>query len=311
MCVHPQYAANVNWVDRLNTDYLLQIAANGLHSGMMYAVLAYGYTLAFIVTKRVNLAHGAVFALSGQVLVMGTQLGYDGLILTLPAALTLGVTISAFISSIALLALSAGVMSRFVSSNPNMMITATLGVAIVLMEAVRIGADGQDMWLPPLLSDTVHLFGPTITVMQLVNIIIMTLAIVMGQIVLERTSAGRYLRAVADDPLAASLGGVNVNTVIQQAIFWGGGFAAVSGILAVLYFGNMSFGAGLVFGLKVLFITSAGGFSKPIHAACGAFLYGEAESFWDGYFPIAWREAIFYAFLALILCLRQSGRIRV
>jgi branched-chain amino acid transport system permease protein len=295
----------------LNITYLFQIAANGLHSGMMYAVLAYGYVLAFTVTKRVNLAHGAVFALSGQVLVMGTQLGYNGLILTLPSALMMGVLISALLSVITLVALSAGVISRFISSNPNMMITATLGVAIILMEAVRIGADGKDFWLPPLLSEPVHIFGSSVTTMQFTNIVIMIFILVGAQIVLEKTSAGRYLRAVADDPKAASLTGVNVNKVIQQAIFWGGAFAAVSGVLAVLYFGNMSFGAGLVFGLKVLFITAAGGFSRPIHAACGAFLYGEAESFWDGYFPIAWREAVFYTFLALILCLRQSGRLRI
>ena len=79
-------------------------------------------------------------------------------------------------------------------------------------------------------------------------------------------------------------------------------------MLATLYFGNMSFGAGLTYGLKVLFIASAGGFSRPLDAAAGAFLFGQAESLWDGYFPILWRELAFYSALAAILCLRTENR---
>jgi branched-chain amino acid transport system permease protein len=76
----------------------------------------------------------------------------------------------------------------------------------------------------------------------------------------------------------------------------------------LLYFGNMSFGAGLTYGLKVLFIAAAGGFSTPRNSAIGAFLFGEAESIWDGYLPILWREPVFYGALAIVLCLRCSER---
>ncbi len=76
------------------------------------------------------------------------------------------------------------------------------------------------------------------------------------------------------------------------------------GYLALLYFGNMSFGAGLTYGLKVLFIAAAGGFSTPRMAALAAFCFGEAESLWDGYLPIMWRETFFYCGLSLLLILR-------
>jgi len=75
------------------------------------------------------------------------------------------------------------------------------------------------------------------------------------------------------------------------------------GIMTLLHFGNMSFGAGLSYGIKVLFIAAAGGFTSPRNAALSAFLFGEAEALWDGYLPIMWREAYLYGFLALMLVL--------
>jgi branched-chain amino acid transport system permease protein len=296
----------------LNITYALQIAANGLHNGMIYAVLAYSYVLIYTVNKRANLAHGAVFALSGQLLVMATNLGYNVLILTLAASIVLGAIVSALISATALFALAKVIMPRFIARGPNMMIVATLGVALILLESVRIGSDARELWLPPVLSQHVKLLpftsGPTIIAVQAINIACFAALIFAAHLILERSAAGRYLRAVADDAGVAALLGINVARVQFNTVFWGSAMAVAAGILAILYFGNMSFGSGLIFGLKVLFISSAGGFSRPLSAALGGFLYGEAEAFWDGYFPIMWREAIFFAFLAGLLCLRHSTR---
>ena len=62
----------------------------------------------------------------------------------------------------------------------------------------------------------------------------------------------------------------------------------------------------MVFGLKVLFISAAGGFSVPAMAAGGAFAVGLAESLWDGYFPTIYRDAALYMLLTLLLALRTE-----
>lgn len=293
--------------------YFLQIIANGLHNGALYALLAYGYVLTYCVTKRANLAHGAVFAFSGQILVLGATVGYTVLWMTLPAALGFGALTSIVLTVIVLMVLARTIVPRFIDRAPNMMITTTLGVAIVLMEGARIGADTRDYWLPPLLNARVGLLpltgAPTLTALQIANIAAIAAAIAASQVVLTGTLAGRALRAVSDDPVAANLCGIDAAKVRRNAVLAGGALAAVGGMLATLFFGNMSFGAGLSYGLKVLFIASAGGFSKPFHAAVGAFLFGEAEALWDGYFPIVWRELVFYSLLALMLCLRTEHRL--
>jgi branched-chain amino acid transport system permease protein len=60
--------------------------------------------------------------------------------------------------------------------------------------------------------------------------------------------------------------------------------AALTGTLAALYYGNISFGTGMIYGLKILFVTAAGSYSSPLRAALGAACYGVGEALWTGYF---------------------------
>jgi branched-chain amino acid transport system permease protein len=125
-----------------------------------------------------------------------------------------------------------------------------------------------------------------------------------ADIVLDHTPAGRSIRAISQDKKAASLCGINVDKTIILTAAASSIMALLGGLLAVLYFGNMSFGAGLTYGLKVLFIAAAGGFSTPRMAAIAAFGFGEAEALWDGYLPIIWREAFFYSALSVMLIVK-------
>lgn len=286
-------------------SYLYQILVNGLHNGALYALLAYGYVLLHQVVPKPNLAHGAVFAFTGQVLTLGLNFAYNGLIFTFAASLAVALGISIGFGAIVVALFAITIVPRFVARSANMMIVCTLAISIVLMEAVRIGAEGRDMWLPALWATRVDLrMGAAVNVIQVVNMIVILLMIVGTDTVLRHTGFGRAIRAVSEDAKAASLCGVHVRQVIVKTAGLASILSAIGGLLAIAYFGNMSFGAGLTYGLKVLFIAAAGGFSTPRAAAIAAFGYGEAEALWDGYLPIMWREVFFLAVLALLLVVR-------
>jgi branched-chain amino acid transport system permease protein len=285
--------------------YLYQIIANGLHNGFLYAILAYSYVLLHQVVPKPNLAHGAFFALAGQVFTMAVTFAYNALIFTFAASLGFGVAASALLSLIAVGVFAGLIVPRFAALAPNMMIVTTLALAIVLMEAVRIGADGRDFWLPQMAYAAMALgLGASITSIQFYNILTIIALLVLADLTLQFTSAGRIIRAVSQDKEAASLCGINVNRTIVLTAATSSVMALIGGLLAVLYFGNMSFGAGLTYGLKVLFIAAAGGFSTPRSAALAAFMFGEAEALWDGYLPIIWRETFFYSALSVMLIVR-------
>lgn len=288
-------------------SYLYQILVGGIHNGLVYALLAYSYVLLFQVVPRPNLAHGPLFAFPGQVLVMGTNLAYNALIFTFATSLMFGLAVALLLSLIVLAGFAGVIVPRFAQRSPNAMIVVTLAIAIILMEGVHIGADGRDNWLPPLSSATLQLgLGAQVSLVQAGNVVVMLALLAASEMILQFTSAGRSIRAVAQEPLAAALLGSHVPRIIVLTAFASGCLAMAGGVMTLLHFGNMSFGAGLTYGIKVLFIAAAGGFSTPRMAALAAFTFGEVESLWDGYLPIMWREAFLYGLLALLLVL--NGR---
>jgi branched-chain amino acid transport system permease protein len=293
--------------------YFLQQLLNGLHSGALYALLAFGYVLTNGVLKRTNLAYGPIFAFAGQVLIIVAVFGWNVLWLTLPATVALGILLAFLYAALTASLLARSVYIPLALSSPNAIVVATLGVAIVLMELARIAADTRDLWLPPILAAPVMFlpsgrFPVTLTVIQVIDCVLAVAVIVLAGSALSRSQFGRSWRAVSDDPAAAAMCGVDVRRVFQAAVVGGALLAALAGSMAALYYGNISFGSGMVYGLKVLFVTAAGSYRDPSRAAAGAACFGIAESLWTGYFPIEWRDAWMFAFLAALLVLTRTGR---
>jgi branched-chain amino acid transport system permease protein len=293
--------------------YFLQQVLNGLHSGALYALLAFGYALTNGVLHRINLAYGAVFAFCGQAMILTAVYGYDVLWLTLPAAIALGIVAAFAYAALTSRVLSRRVFEPLAGRSPNTIVAATLGVLLVLMEFSRIAADTHDFWLPPMLAQPVvfahdDAFRATLTVIQLVDCAIVVMVVVLAGWALAKSSFGRQWRAVCDDPLTASLCGVDTNRIFRGAVLGGGLCAALAGVMAGLYYGNIGFGDGLVYGLKILFVTAVGGFLSPVRAALGAAAFGMGEALWAGYFPIEWRDAWMYFLLVAMLVLIGTSR---
>jgi branched-chain amino acid transport system permease protein len=298
--------------------YFLQQVLNGLHTSALYALLAFGYSLTHGVIRRTNLAYGPIFAFCGQVMILAAVFGYQALWLTLPAAVAFGVAIAFVYGGILGSVLSRGVFRPLAEEAPNTIVAATLGVSLVLMELGRIAADTKDYWLPPMLALPVVFvdggYKVTLTLVQLIDMAIVAAALLAGSLVLARSRLGREWRAVSDDPFAASMCGVNVAAVFSGSVVAGALAAALAGSLAAFYFGNISFGTGLIFGLKVLFVTAVGGYHSPPRAAAGAAGVGMAEALWTGYFAADWRDAAIFVALIVLLVLRptdQTAAIRV
>lgn len=293
--------------------YFLQQALNGLHSGALYALLAFGYALTNGILHRTNLAYGGLFAFSGQTMILVAVFGYQALWLTLPAAIALGIAAAFLYAALAAGILSRQVLAPLAAGSPNAIVVATLGVLLALTESGRIAADTHDLWLPPVLARPVNFAGgdgfhATLTLVQLLDCLAALAAIALGALVLARSRFGRNWRAVRDDPTAAAMCGIDVGAVFRNAVAGGALSAALAGVLAGLYYGNIGFGAGLTYGLKTLFVTSIGGYFSPVRAAFGGLAFGMAESLWAGYFAIEWRDGWMFLLLAAMLVLAGAGR---
>lgn len=295
------------------TAYLLQQLLNAAPLSALYAMLAFGYSLSFALTRRADFTPGALFAFTGQVFVFFTAFGYDRLWLIYPAALAVGAVASLAYTMLASAITGDRIIRPLARIAPNTVVVASLAVMIVLMELVRIAAGSRDLWLSPFFNGRITFwqapgFPVVLTEIQIANALAMTAIVVAAALALDRSRHGRTWRAVADDPLAASLLGVDAGRVVVVAAMTTAAFSGLSGILATAYYGSMDFGAGLMFGLKVVMIAAIGDQSSPARCAAGAALFGLVETLWGAYLPFLWRDLAMFSFLVILAVLIRQER---
>ncbi|WP_337266515.1 branched-chain amino acid ABC transporter permease [Oryzifoliimicrobium ureilyticus] len=294
--------------------YFLQQLANSLPAASLYAALAFGYALIFGITRRADISYGALYAFSGQVLLLFANFAYNGLWLVMPAALACGCIAALLYGAGTALVNARHVMRPLFSQAANGVLVAALGIAIFLMEMVRLAADSHLLWLPPLLDTQIVFFSANdfhvvLTQMQLIETVGFWALVWIGAVALKYTILGRVWRAVADDPDAAALCGINAGRVFVITYSLAGLIAASCGVLATLYYGTMDFGAGLFFSLKILMVAAVGGYSNPMRSAMGAALLGVTETLWAAYASYLWRDAAIFSLLVLLLVLSRRERL--
>lgn len=285
--------------------YFAQQSINAVPVAALYGLLAHAYGLTFGLTRRPDFTPGALFALSGQIFVMFAVFGWDQWILVLPAAIALGAG-AALVYTLGV----AGLVARHIASplgdrRPDAILIASLGLMIVLMEAVRIAAHAHEPWLQPFWQTPLVLweapgFPVTVTVMKIVVAGGCLLLVIVAEMVMAHSFAGLAWRAVVEDRLAAGLMGIDVGRVRMTSWLCAALLVCCGGILATAHYGSMDFGAGFTFGLKVIMIAAIGASRSPRHAALAGFGYGVVESLWSSYAPQVWRDVVLYGLLVVL-----------
>jgi branched-chain amino acid transport system permease protein len=299
---------------------LLQILLNGAASGGVYALVALGYTLIFSVLGVINFAQGALFSLGGYLtfLLMGGRIGVNGalpgwhLTLALPFWLAL-LLAAAGAGGVALLVERVAFAPlRRRGADPLLALITSLGAGVVLVNLLQMlmGAEGYAFPAGAAalanLPEALLIGGARIRTVQLVLLLISALAVAALTLWLERSRTGQAMRAVAEDPTAATLVGINSAAIVRLAFLLsgmlaglGGGLIGVSVSLAGPYFG-------ISYGLKGLAVLVLGGLGSVPGAIAGGLLMGLAEALIPSE-ASGWRDALAFAVLFAVLVLRPNG----
>jgi len=294
------------------TQFLQQII-NGLSLGSIYALIALGYTMVYGILKLINFAHGEVFMVgaytgfyaAGALGVAGFEAKNQGfplylallvLIIAMAAAAVLGVTIE-FLAY------------RPVRSAPRLtpLITA-IGVSLFLQNAGMLLFSPNPQRYPAILSEVrFELFGVIVTNIKL-TIFGVALCLMLGlHLFVQRTWTGRAMRALSFNIDAAKLMGIDTNRVIRSTFAIGSGLAAAGGILFGLDQITINPLMGVLTGLKAFVAAVLGGIGSIPGAVVGGLLIGLAEQLTAGYVSPAYRDAITFVILILILLLKPEG----
>ena len=296
-------------------DILLQQIINGLVQGSVYALVALGYTMVYGILGLINFAHGEVVMVGAMVALTTTQLlAASGLppllvlLLSLLAAVMVCMVLGYGIERIAY---------RPLRNAPRLapLITA-IGVSIVLQNLAMIFWGRGYHAFPALLPNSPHMVaGAIINEVQII-IVLVALVVMAGLLLLvHRTRLGRAMRAVAENPAAAVLMGVNINGVISVTFMLGSALAAVAGIMVSANYGIVHYYMGAILGLKAFTAAVLGGIGNLRGAMLGGLLLGLIESLGAGYigdlsggfFGSNYQDVFAFFVLIIVLIFRPSG----
>lgn len=264
-------------------DTLLQQIVNGFVQGSVYAMVALGYTMVYGILGLINFAHGEVVMIGAMVALSVIQSLIDS---GLPPLLIL--LISLIISVVICMALGYSIERiayRPLRNAPRLapLITA-IGVSIVLQNLAMMFWGREYHAFPSLLPNNAHMLsGAIITEVQIL-IVLIALGMMGGLLLLmHRTRLGRAMRAVAENPSAAILMGVNINGVIAITFMLGSALAAMAGIMVSANYGIVHYYMGSILGLKAFTAAVLGGIGNMRGAMVGGLLLGLIESLGAGY----------------------------
>ena len=290
-----------------------QYLVNGLMLGLMYGLVAVGFTLFFGVLDVIKFSHGDVLTV-GAFTGFATYLAIKATV-SVPWLQLVIVSIAAMLAMAVLGALIARFLVLPLRSAPalnTLLITLMLGT--VLRESVRLFfPDGSNPKpFPALLPRDAFTFGLFTLRLDSVILFVAGLAMIAAvHLVINRTKLGLAIRAVAQDGETARTMGINFTFVILVTFAIGSGVAAFAGVMNGLYYNEINFGMGLLLGVFGFSAAVVGGLGNIYGAILGGFLFAALQTIGAAALPFAsaYKDVFALAVIIAIMTWRPTGLI--
>ena len=295
----------------------VSIALEGLTLGLVYGLIALGYSLVYGILELINFAHGDVFMLgswiSFSVAANQLDLGPD----SSGAAVVWGLALTAIVAATFCAVLNASVERiayRPLRNAPRLapLITA-IGMSFILQDVGLNRLGPAPVSVPNILpTGTVFTVGGNAYRWNSLIVALSSIPVLLLLVwLVQRTRQGRAMRATAQDQEAAAMMGINVNRTISFTFLLAGSLAGIAGLLYALYSTNIQFDQGFTLGLIAFTAAVLGGIGNLPGAVLGAIIIGLIQQFNEGLSWHApgsdWTQSIVFAILILILVFRPEG----
>jgi branched-chain amino acid transport system permease protein len=299
----------------MDAGQLAQYVMNGLMLGMMYALVAVGFTLFFGVLDIIQFSHGDVLTV-GAFAALATFVALKGIGVASNPIFLIAMLVVALVSMAALGMLIARYLVMPLRSAPalnTLLITLMLGT--VLREGVRLfypqGANPKPF--PALLpSDSIAIGNFNLRLDNVLMLAAGVLAIVGLQFLLNRTKLGLAIRAVAQDEETARTMGVNFTAIVLITFAIGSALAGYAGVMIGLYYNEINFGMGLYLGIIGFAAAIIGGLGSIYGAILGGFLFAALQTIGTVALPFAsaYKDVFAFAVVILFMAWRPTGLIQ-
>jgi len=299
----------------MNAALLAQYVMNGLMLGMMYGLVAVGFTLFFGVLDVIKFSHGDVLTV-GAFTALATFAGVNAIGLASPWLALLLMIVIATLAMAFLGMLIARFLVMPLRSAPalnTLLITLMLGT--VLRECVRLfypqGANPKPF--PALLPrGSIDIGAFNLRFDNVMMLAAGALVIVGLHLLLNRTKLGLAIRAVAQDEETARTMGINFTAIVLITFAIGSGLAAFAGVMNGLYYNEVNFGIGLYLGVIGFSAAIIGGLGSIYGAILGGFLFAGLQIIGTVLLPFAsaYKDVFAFAVVIALMAWRPTGLIR-
>lgn len=280
-------------------SFLVEQIINGIITGSMYALIAAGMTMIFGVLRAINFAHGEYY-MAGTFAAWYVIAKFEA---NYVVAIVLGVAIAAVIAAI----IGRLVMQRLVGAPFQAGVLATIGVSLILQNAVILAFGGgykvfNGGWIEP-----VELFGIGMAQQRIVLIVVAVVVFASLEWMVVKTRMGKSIRAVSQNIECCQVNGIDVEAVVRRTFLLGTALAALSGILTAPVNVSVYGGMGESITLKTFAVIVMGGMGNVRGTLLAGCMLGIVESLVSGLIGLQYRDSVAFIALLLMLMLRPQG----
>jgi branched-chain amino acid transport system permease protein len=297
---------------------LEQLTLNGIIAGSVYALIALGFAIIYRTVRFFHFAHGVVYACGAYLAYCVLRIAYNWggppsheATADLRFATTWAIAILVGIIGAAIIGV---VIDRIVyrplrkKKAPNLVfLLASFGVFIFIQNLLQLIFGAQILTLRTgQVKEGHHILGAVITDIQILILVVSGLLSAALWLYIQKTKLGKAMRAVADDPLAASVVGINPERIILWSFAIGSALAGAAGILISLET-NLEPTMGMNAILKGIIASIIGGIGSIPGAMFGGLFLGLAENLGIWKISAGWKDCIAFVILIIFLLLRPGG----
>lgn len=294
-------------------DTIINQIMHGVMLGVMYSLVAVGFTLFFGVLNIIQFSHGEIFMVGAFLALIIINL----LNLVLGVVNPVLLLLVAFVGSSILTALI-GILFGRITIRPIMnappiialLTTLAAGISIRYIVMAFYPSGSEPQRFPVLLPDWQTEIRGVLLRFDSLFILVAGILLIMGTyLFINKTKMGIAMRAVAQDRETASMMGVNIDKVIDITFVVSGVLAACAGIFNGLYYRQIIFDMGALYGVVGFSAAVIGGLGNIFGAIVGGFLFAFLASFTSAFIPggSAYRFVVAFAFLIVFLVIMPKG----